>query len=332
MSNLLLIPILIAINCFFIIAEVSLLAVRRTKIEKLSAENNRLAKLLKKAIQNINPYIITAQVGSTAVTVALGWFGQPLIEQLLGHSFILSSYTPALSVLLAFLIITSLQLIFGEIMPRTLAISDPEKFGLIFIAPLTIFMELFKPLALLLNLISEKLLSIFGIKNNTEDNKYSEKEIKIILALSHKFRVISDSEKVLASNVFKLKKMALRKIMLQREKLVCFSCDDYIVDIRKKILENGNVYNRYPVYIKSPKKIIGFFHVSDVFNHQHAYDNKKINTTDFLHKVLYISDKSKTDKVVLEMKEKQTSVGVVINKKGESLGLITLTDIMKRLV
>ena len=333
---------LILLNCFFAASEVALLTVRRTRIEELALKKNRTALLIRSALKKITHYITAIQIGSTASTVALGWFGQPFIEKIVGNSLFIStsfvgSYVSSRTAIAvtSFFAITTLQLIFGEIVPRTAVVGNPNKYSGFLIGPLTLFVLVFKPFVYFLEKLSKAILTILGIAKDAEDASiFSEKEIKIILALSRKKKVITDGEKMLTMNVFKLKKLNIARFMIRSGKLRGFYYNQKVGEIKREILRTKLIFNRYPIFTEQKNKIAGDIHITDIFNHQDKknLDDKPILRTGMVKKVIYVKNDYKADKIVSEMKRKRVNVAAVLDGTGKNIGLVTLTDVIKYLV
>jgi len=233
---------LIFLNGFFVASEAALISVRKTHIEDLVRKGVKRAKLVKKALENLNLYISTTQIGSTIASIAIGWVGEPIIHNYLELLFginISNTNTIAKGIFIATIsvvFITIFHLIFGELAPKTAALREPEKHSLFLITPLFIFTKILSPVSQSLNYLVHILLKMAGFKSQPFIQKpYSEQEIKMILSYGHKDGAISQSEIKLINHIFELKHLRGNQIKNTRTTFIK-QLDKIIVDIisRKK--------------------------------------------------------------------------------------------------
>ena len=331
---------LVLINGFFVASETALLQVRQTKIASLTHKKNRLAKLMKIALTNMEIYISATQIGNTIVSIALGSLGHPILEKMLSSFLPIKSYplhfflNASVIAISAFIILTLFNLIFGELLPKLIVIYNPLFYGMILILPLSIFVMVFLPVINAFNRFTRKILQLLGIATSLFDNQdYSVKEIKIILNESVKDRVISQAEKIIALNVFRLKTIKIKKIMIELDTLVGYMANDTLETIKKQILTSHLIYNRYPIFADSSKRIIGFIHITDIFNiRQSNISHKKISRSGLIRKVLTVHETDNADSIIIEMNKKKLHVANVIDQTGKSIGLLIFSDLIHSLL
>ncbi len=329
--------LLIFVNAYFVVCEIVLVSVRKTKIEEMVEKGRRRARLVKFALNNLPNFLTATQVGVTITSIALGLIASPWLEKILESffpSFIKQAdYFPSLVgplSFISFLILTYFQLVFGELLPKTLALRKPEKYSLWVILPLYLFVFIFQPLIWLVNITTFRIIKLIGIKNIFHDRPYSEEEIKMILSHSGKVGEISTIEMEMAYNVFKLKKIKVDTIMIPKDRLISFENKLTLRQVKNKIAKLGITYNRYPVFRKSLDNVIGFFHITDLFR---ANDDEiSLTKAGFLRKVLYTHEDETAEKLMVRMRQKDVYIAVVLNGDKKALGVVSLTDIIDRMV
>ncbi len=337
--NIILVPALIALNAFFVAAEYSLLTLRKTKIDQYVRQKVLGFYVVRKALNNLYLIISATQLGSTVCNIILGWYGEPLIEKLL---YPLIKQIPVQStifidrsaaILITISLLAFVQMIFGEIIPKTLALQKSELISRLLILPLNLFTFLCAPVIFVINGISNLILKIIHqrpLLNQHTD--YSQDEIRVILDESIKNRIIPHHQARLLSNIFALQNTSVTKLMIDRNKLVCFYHDETLADIKKKIADSKNSYSRYPVYF-SKNLIVGFIHVSDILKFsENGNAHLKLNETHLIHEILYVSETFPVDSLLVNMREKGIHAAAIIDQGRELLGIITLTDIVQFLV
>lgn len=332
--------LLILINAYFVVCEIILISVRKTKILEMIKTGRKRAYLVRYAHKHLKIFLTTIQVGVTISSIALGLIGAPWMEKFLESilpGFIKQAeYFPQLIgplSLISFLILTYLQLVFGELLPKTLSLRKPEKYSIWFIPPLFIFVALFWPLSWLVNITTYRIIALLGIKKVFTERPYSEHEIKIILNESGKTGEITTTEMEMAYSVFKLKKIKLNQIMIPKKSLVAFENSETIKQVKLKIDQMKTTFNRYPVYRNDLDNIIGFFHISDLFRADLAKkNNSTLTKSKIIKKILYIDEHETAEKLIIKMRQRKIYSAVVIDNNQITKGIVGLTDIVDQMI
>lgn len=330
--------LLVLLNGFFVASEFALVAVRKTRIQELVKSGSSSARLIQRALQDLDIYISSTQLGITIASLALGWIGEPALAHLILPLFsvfpdqiqYISAHTFAVAI--AFIIITFLHIVVGELAPKTMALQRAETVASVLIGPLTVFTTIFQPVIWLLNTLGNYIVSAVGFKPATHQSAvHSEEEVKLILAQSAKSGVIPQEEIEMVYNVFKLGDIPVKRILVPRTEIVAFpmtaSVDEVIKRIRKHTL------SRFPVYDHSIDSIRGFIHIKDIY---FALAEKKLSKTlsqlAIVHEILRVPESKKADDVLLEMRKKRIHIAVVQDEYGGTTGIVTLEDIIESLV
>jgi len=338
LPQLLLIVVLVLLNGYFVASEFSLVAVRKTRIDELVRKKNRAAKLVQLAIQEMDTYISATQLGITIASLALGWVGEPVLAHLIEpflsflpkEGSLITSHVLAFTI--AFLIITVLHIVFGEVAPKSLALRRSERTALFVTPPLIAFTKLFKPFIWFLHTAGDLVLRLFGIEAQVGNQAaHSEEEIKMILAQSGEEGVLEKAEIEMVYNVFKLGDIPVKQIMIPRTDIIAFNVALTLKEVIKRIKRYG--HSRYPVYENSIDNIIGFIHVKDVYPEVgKSKKDPKLSELGIIRDIIHVPETKRADDVLIDMRNKRIHLAVVNDEYGGTAGLITLEDIVESVV
>ncbi len=353
--QLALVFILVFLNGFFVASEFALVAVRKTRINELVKNGNKSARLVQKAIKNLDTYISATQLGITLASLGLGWLGEPVIakflepylERFLSEQIAFVSAHGA-AIVIAFSIITFLHIVLGELAPKSIALQKAETTSLWIIRPLSLFATIFKPFIWILNGAGILVLKLIGFKAPSGHQLvHSEEEIKMILAQSAEEGAIEKEEAEMVYRVLKLGDLPVREIMIPRTKIIAFSIETPLKSVIKTAEEN--LHSRFPVYKDSIDNIVGFIHIKEIYKYALSDSKQKIveslyktllrkenkariSKTRLIRKILTVSQAREIDEVLLEMRSKRVHIAVVNDELGGTAGIVTLEDILETLV
>ncbi len=337
--QVLLIVCFIFLNGFFVLSEFSLVSVRRTRIEELARSGHRGAKLVLSALNDLSTYISATQFGITLVSLALGWLGEPALAHV--FAIILEPHMPlrmlfisshAIAIATAFIVITFLQIIFGELAPKTTALQKSEKLVFLIITPLMAFTTLFKPFIWFLSASSGFLLSISGIAEDSKRTVHTEEEIKLILSQSAKSGEIDQQEVDIIYRVFKIGDLPISTIMVPKKDVIAFGIHTGIQEIAKDITEE-NLHTRFPIYERNLENVKGYVSVTDMYVFAKTlHQDKKVGETDLIRKIMSINENKRIDNVLSLMKKTGVHLAIITNASGKMVGLVSIEDIIESLV
>lgn len=333
MANLLLVFFLVLLNGFFVAAEFSLVKVRQTRLTQLVSEGNKTAKYAQKVSQQLDAYLSACQLGITLASLGLGWVGEPAIahfvEPLLGTLHLPDYLVHPISIAIAFVIITFLHIVFGELAPKSLAIQKAETTSLWTAAPLMFFYKVSYPLIWMLNGAANFFIKRLGIEPATEeDSAHTEEEIRLLVNQSHKSGHIDQNEMALVDNVFDFSELLAREILIPRIDMVCLY-DDNSFDENLAIIRESR-HSRFPVAHEDKDRLIGFVHTTDFY--LAALSNGEANLEDFLRPLLTVPESMEISHVLRLMQKRRSQLAIVIDEYGGTAGLITMEDILEEIV
>ena len=332
--NLLIIVFLLFLNGFFVAAEFALVGVRKTRIRQLSEKGNFNAKLALDAVKNIDKYIAAVQLGITISSLGIGWVGESTLAQLIHPLFaflpnkidMIAAHT--ISVTIAFALITILHVVIGELMPKSIALQNPEKTTLWVAKPMYIVTRLFAPMIFLLNGLGNFLLRLCRIEPATGHHMvHSTEELNMLIDASFKGGVLDEKEAEMLQNIFKFSDLTVNQVMIPRTDMVCIPIDADTHELNKIIIENQ--YTRYPVYDKNLDHIKGFIHVKDIY--PLIAEQKPVDISKLIRKTLFVPETMPADKLALEFQRQHLQIAIVIDEFGGTSGLVTHEDVLEEI-
>ncbi len=333
----LLVIFLVLLNGFFVASEFALVSVRKTRINELIKKGRRRPRLVKVALDDLQSFISASQLGITIASLALGWVGEPAVANLIlpylnflpADAATFSSHT--IAVIIAFTIITYLHLLIGELVPKAIALQKAEDVAISTIVPLTLFAKTFRPFIYLLNESGNMVFKMLGFKpQGTEHMVHSEEEIKMILRQSAKGGVIEKEEVDMVTSVFKLGDTLVKEIMVPRKQITAFKAGTMFSKVIAQIEENP--YSRFPIYEGTLDHTVGFVHIKDIYSFFLKGGLDKKITKQETRKIYSVLENKNISEVLEGIQQKKAHIVIVKNKEGHTTGLITLEDILERLV
>ncbi|WP_433750534.1 hemolysin family protein [Paenibacillus amylolyticus] len=331
--NIALLIILIALTAFFVASEFAVVKIRTSRVDQLVAEGNKKAVLAKKVVSDLDYYLSACQLGITVTALGLGALGKPTVERLLYPVFnyldVPASISSIASYAIAFILVTFLHVVVGEMAPKTLAIQFSEKLTLMLSPSLYWFGKIMYPFIWALNGTSRVLLRGFGVKPVKHDQAYSEDEIKIIMNQSYEGDENNKTKLSYLENVFVFDERDAKDIMVPRTELVTLDQDMTYDDIIP-ILDEHN-YSRYPVIEDGDKdRIIGVVNVKKILPDMVAARSYQLR--EFVREIPFVSEVTRIQDAMIKMQQERVHMAVVVDEYGGTSGIITMEDILEELV
>lgn len=325
----------LGLNAIFVLAEFSIVSVRKTRIEELAQnEKNIIAKITLEILNNLNSYLASIQLGITASSIGLGWVAQPYVSRLINFlipdisvlSLNISSYSISLAI--SFFVVTFMHIVLGEQVPKYIAISASEKVSLLFALPLKIFYNLTYYPMLIINKISEFFVSLIGFKNIKNETLHSEDEIRLILSKSEEIGKISLQRLMMFEHLFDFGKTTVKEVMVPKEKVVYLNKNIKLDEFLKIVSEKK--FSRYPV-IDEKGVFIGYIHIKDIIFNMPFCDDSQFSISKYIRNFRIVRENDLIERVLRVIQENHQPMLMVENEKGEISGLITIEDILEDL-
>jgi putative hemolysin len=324
---LLAVAALILLNAFFVAAEYALVTVRRTRMQEIEALGNRRARLVLRLTDEPPRFIAAMQLGVTGTSLAIGALGEPALSRLFDPIM-----ATALAFAIAFLIITFLHVVAGELVPKGIALGYPEQTALAVSAPVRAFFWLFKPLIWFLQRSSEITLRALGLQPpGAEGVVHSEAELKLLLERSSEEGEIEQDEREMLYKVFDFADKEVADVMVPRPEVVALSIDLPPEECLGAAMESP--FTRYPVYRGTFDKIIGVLHVRDLFREANRVGGIEHVDVEHLLRPAHIVPETKDLAALLhEFRRMKEHMAIVVDEYGEMEGIATLEDLLEEIV
>lgn len=321
---------LVLLTGFFVAAEFALVKVRATRLSELAQAGNQNAARAVRALSHINDYLSATQLGITVCTLVLGNIGETAVESLLHPVFktVPSGIRHTVTSGVALTLVMMLEVIIGEMAPKTIAIKQAEKITLALIFPLTIFTKVFRPLILLMNAIAALVLKPFGISPSDDhghEDSLSADELRLMLTASRNSGTIQESEWNLATRVLDFSHSQAKDVMIPRPDVKFVDASLSLDDIKSVVSASG--HTRFPV-IKNgnPDDVIGIVHIKELVKLTGQ------DITPALRNVLRVPETKSTEALLRTMQRMRTHMSVVVDEYGGTAGIVTIEDIVEEIV
>jgi putative hemolysin len=319
--------LLILLNAFFVAGEYSLVTVRRTRIKELADEGSRTARSVLSITSDPPHFIAAMQLGVTLTSLGIGALGERVLSDLFDEWL-----ATILAVLLAFLVITFLHVVVGELVPKGIALSYSERVALGVSAPVRLFFFVFKPLIWILQRSSELAQRAIGIDPKAmEGDAHSEAELKMLLEVSTERGEIELDEREMLYKVFDFAEKEVADVMVPRPDVSGLSVDLGPEEAMAAMIESP--YTRYPVYRESLDEIVGIVHVRDVVAAMHNGSAGVPSSLAELARPPYVVPENKDLGALLaEFRKANHHMAVVVDEYGATAGIVTLEDLLEEIV
>ena len=328
--QLIIIAVLILINAFLAASELSILSANPYKIDYLVNQNNKKAKLVKKLKEDETKFLSTIQVG---ITLA-GFFSSATAAVSLssGLGELLTSlnipFGSEIALIIVTLILSYFTLVLGELLPKRIALRNPEKTAMSLAGIINIIRIIFKPIVFLLSGSCEILVRLFRLNSKNED-KVTEEEVKALVSSGVEDGTIDEDEQEMINAVFTFGDLKVRDVMTPRIKVCMIDICDDIENIKRIIKEEQ--YTRIPVYKNNKDDIIGILNIKDIII---ALDNEytNIELEDILRKPSFVIENMPADNLFKKMQKEKNHSAIVIDEQGIFIGFITMEDLIEEIV
>ncbi|WP_223254536.1 hemolysin family protein [Bacillus sp. HNG] len=330
------VAILIALTAFFVASEFAIVKIRSTRIDQLVQEGNRSAIAAKTVISNLDEYLSACQLGITVTALGLGFLGETTVEALLHPIFgmlnIPTSFSSVLSIALAFLIITFLHVVVGELAPKTIAIQKAERITLFFARPLIFFYRLMYPFIWVLNGSARLLTGLFGYKRISEhDIAHTEEELRLILSESYKNGEINQSEYKYVNNIFEFDDRVAKEIMVPRTEIIALDKEKSVQEIL--MIMTSEKYTRYPVVDGDKDHIIGLVNLKELLTDVVTGTGANGKTIeDYTRPIIHVIESIPIQELLAKMQRERVHMAILIDEYGGTSGLVTVEDIIEEIV
>jgi CBS domain containing-hemolysin-like protein len=332
--NILLTFFLVFLNGFFVAAEFAIVKVRLSQIELMAKAGNPVAKVAKSIIEKLDAYLSATQLGITLASLLLGWVGESVAEEIiigLFHALHLNlepKLAHDIALPASFTFITVLHIVFGELVPKSLAIQKPETVSLAVAYPMRLFYLLGSPFIWVMNGLATLILRSMGFNAAEGHEVHSPEELKLLVEQGKESGSIETSNYEIIRNAFDFSERTAKQVMVPRTQIVAINAGMANEAAIDKLVEEG--YSRMPVYETSLDHIVGLVYVKDVL--ATLRKKKGVDLRGILRPVTFVYQNQKITKLLRQFQLERIQMAVVIDEYGGTQGIITMEDIMEELV
>jgi len=324
---------LVAINGFFVAAEFSLVAARRSKLDEMIARGDKGAKTVQTALQHLDRYIAGTQLGITIASLALGWIGEPVLANIFDQLFRTIGLNPSPTALhvaavpVAFFLLTFFHIVLGELAPKSIALASPEKTARAVARPLMVFSRFMSPLIWVFNGAANSLLRLLGIEPTTDHAGHSPEEIRFLVMQAHAHGTLNETDRAMLAGVLDFHDKKARDVMRPRTDVVALDIEATEQEVWEVLRRER--YSRYPVFRESLDDVIGVFLAKDLWLHS---GDAPFNLADFVREPMYVPDSRPAERVLDDLRRTRAHMAVVLDEYGGTAGIVTMEDLIEEVV
>lgn len=332
MSQVIVLAILILINAFFAATEIAFISINDAKIEKQAKEGNKKAKQIKKMLREPSKFLATIQIGITLAGFLSSAFAAdafaddlaPMLQNLMPLGLVAWRN---ISIILITIILSYFSLIFGELVPKRLAMRNSEKIAFGTIGIVRAISIITAPFVKLLTASTNGISKLFGI-SGTDEETVTEEEIRMMVDVGEEKGSIKEEEKELINNVFEFNDKVVSEIMIHRKDIYAIDINSDVDNILKELDEYK--YSRIPVYEESIDNIVGMLFIKDLLANVKKKDKVKISK--IIREPYFVSENKPIDELFRDLQKNKHQLAIVLDEYGGTAGLVTMEDIIEELV
>ena len=330
-TSMLLLFVLILLNGFFAGSELAFISINNNKLKILAEEGNRKAIKILHLKEMPNRFLSTIQIGVSLASILSGAFGADAFAQVLTDFIVAQGLgTPVLvkpiATLLITLMIMFVMLVFGELVPKRVAMSHTERFAFIAVTPIAFLAKISTPMIHLLSFSTNLVLRILGIDPHGSEEEVTEEEIRLMVDAGE----IDVKEKEMINNIFEFDNLEVADIMTHRTEIVDIGVDADFNELMA--LVDKERFTRYPVYEDSIDNIVGIIHLRDILRYMKFHKGQEFNAKSLMREPFYVPDSKQTDELFRELQLNKTHMAVVIDEYGGTAGLVTMEDLIEEIM
>ncbi len=327
--------LLVAFNAFFVAAEFALVAVRRSRIDALAAEGDSKALTVQHALTHLDRYISGTQLGITLASLALGWIGEPALAvlvdrglELVGIHVSSGAAHSGAAIATAFIIITFLHIVLGELAPKSLALVKPEGVSRWVARPLMLFSQVMSPFIGLLNGAANGLLRLAGLQSaNESQHVHSPEELRLLVMQARAHGTLDESDSAMLAGVFDFHAKKARDVMRPRTDVVALDIESTEAEVWEVL--RSERYSRYPVYHESLDDPVGVFIAKDFWLRD---DAEPFALANFVRDALFVPESRPAELVLDDLRKTRAQLAVVLDEYGGTAGIVTMEDLVEEVI
>ena len=333
LSQMMVLLILILLNAFFAATEIAFISLNDVKVEKQAKEGVKKAKQISKMLKNPSKFLATIQIGITLAGFLSSAFASDAFADKLAP--ILNSWLPminigtwkSISIIIITLILSYFTLVFGELVPKRVAMKNYEKIAYFSISIIRVLSIISAPFVKFLTVSTNLVSKLFGVKE-TEEETVTEEEIRMMIDVGEEKGTIDETEKEFINNVFEFDDKTVSEIMTHRTDIYAIELNSEIDEILGELDEYK--YSRIPVYRDTIDEIVGVLYIKDLF--KYIKSNKKVKIKDVMRDAYFVSENKMINELFRELQKNKNQLAIVLDEYGGTAGIVSMEDILEELV
>ena len=333
LGSIIVLVILIMINAFFASAEIAFISLNDAKIDVQAREGNKKAKKIQNMLKNPSKFLATIQIGVTLAGFLSSAFASdtfadklaPILNQAMPNVSIAT--WKSVSIIIITIILSYFTLVFGELVPKRIAMKYYEKVSFASIGIIKTISIITAPFVKFLTLSTNIVSKIFGVTGEEEDN-VTEEEIRMMVDVGEEKGTIEVAEKEMINNVFEFNDKVVSEIMVPRNKMFALDINMSISDVIEKLSEDMR-YSRIPVYDKSMDDIKGIIYIKDLLI---SNKNKNSKIKSLVKEAYFVSETKKVNELFQELRKGKKQIAIIVDEYGGTAGMVTMEDILEEIV
>jgi CBS domain containing-hemolysin-like protein len=342
--RLLLVVLLIGINGFFAATEVSLISVRHSRLREMAAEGRAGAQAALNLLSEPGRLLSVTQVGVTLASLGLGWAGEDTLYQIV--SALLGSWAAtvgapvihAVSFLAGLLVISYFHVVFGEVVPKNLAISKADRLAVLVAPALLVFYRISLPFVIAIERVAAAITRALGLKGAPHAGGHSAEELKLIVSSSRGLGVLPEAQEDMIHRVLDLGEIAVREIMVPRIDMVAISAAAGLDEVLRTMIEQH--HSRLPVFDGTPEKVVGVLHYKDllpVWEERRdairaGHPSRAFRIARLMRRHLVVPETKPLSQMLEEFRQSRAHMAMVVDEFGTIVGMVTIKDVLQQVV
>ena len=334
LSQLIVLVILIALNAYFAASEIAFISLNDAKIEKKAKEGNKKAKQIEKMLKTPSKFLATIQIGITLAGFLSSAFASETFADMMAPALynvfpiISQGAWKSISIIVITIILSFFTLVFGELVPKRLAMKHYEKISFATIGVIRAISIVTAPFVKLLTVVTNGISKIFGVGENEEET-VTEEEIKMLVDQGEEKGTIKEEERELINNVFELNDITVSEIMRHRKDIFAVDINISLNELLEELSDEEYRYSRIPVYDETIDEIKGILYVKDVLKN---INKKNFKVKNVVKEAYFVSQNRLINEVFKELQKNKKQIAIILDEYGGTAGLVTMEDILEELV
>ncbi len=332
--QLLILLILILLNAFFAASEIAFITLNDAKIEKQAKEGNKKAIQIEKMLKSPSKFLATIQIGITLAGFLSSAFASEAFAEKLAPilyniiPYLSLSVWKSISIIIITIILSFFTLVFGELVPKRLAMKNYEKIAFSTIGIIRGLSIITAPFVKFLTIATNGVSKLFGVGENEEDT-VTEEEIKMLIDQGEEKGTIKEEEKELINNVFEFNDITVSEIMTHRKDIFAVDINISLEELIEELSEEEYRYSRIPVYDETIDEIKGILYIKDVLKN---INKKTFKVKNVMKEAYFVSQNRLINEVFKELQKNKIQMAIIIDEYGGTAGIVTMEDILEELV